>query len=53
MNDVSTTPCHHFQIRVVLSSLSSLYGELCTEVLLRNVKGANYQVNSFVLIEAD
>ena len=25
LNDVSMTPCHHFQIRVVLNPVSSLY----------------------------
>ena len=28
MNDVSMTPCYHFQIVIFLSSLSSLYKEL-------------------------
>ena len=30
MNDVSMTPCHHFQIAVVLNSVSSLYRDVAS-----------------------
>ena len=34
MNDVSMTLCHHFQICVVLNSVSSLYRELRAKICL-------------------
>ena len=32
LNDVSMTPCHHFQIQVALNPVSLLYKELHAKV---------------------